>query len=439
MSGTKRDSLYTVMHVNNIEKLVIYMKTSIDFTPDPWERKRIKQLRDMLAKDPNDTYANYNLGNMLLDICQNEDALVCFDRVLQQDSTHMGSWIGKGRVLIRKEDYDGAQKCFEKVPPNDEMHNSALQESKKCEYYEQRRRQMLAYAIEDSNATASLEKWMTDHLDHVKNMHKLLHKFRYARDDNKLKAGNVFHADLVRSFYEDRGPHHPLKVIAVECKDTIEPKTDVDIVLSGDIYLQVWHGKMPLGHTLDNRFWSNDNTQLYIDWCEELKPVKHKLEQLPSNTGKGFVLNFTPGLPPPLPAPLYSLCSERKCVMTMTYYNDKPHIIVFGTSDFKYRDEACRIARVLKRPLKFILGDWDELRKQGRNPMNEAAYGSNVSHDFVRLRNNKEELLKFAKTEIKHPYYDNLVALDSDTLFWDLLSYQMLNDDDCKCVEEKQN
>ena len=47
---------------------------------------------------------------------------------------------------------------------------------------------------------------MGQHLDRIQNLQELLHKFRCARNGRRRKDGNVFHAKLVRLFYELGGP-----------------------------------------------------------------------------------------------------------------------------------------------------------------------------------------------------------------------------------------
>ena len=433
-------------------------KLPVSFEAGPYDRRLLAEQDGALAADPNDIVANCNKGLILLDLGSSGEALECFERALRQDPHCMNAWIGKGRALTMQEDYDGAEECFSRVPEGDEAYGKAQNQSARNKRYRDRRGRVQASVESDDEKKRNdeLERWMDMHLDRIRNLRVLLHKFRCARDGRRRKAGNVFHAWLVRQFYEQSGP---LKVVAVECKNSIEPDTDVDIVLSGDVYVQAWHGKMPMGYTVDEHLRSGDRTPLDMDWCEELKPAQKKLMQLPSNTGKGFVINFTPGMPTPHSPLLHQLCSERKCVMAMTSFNDKPHIIVTGTPDFKYRDEACQIARVLGRPVRFILGDWDILRKQGRDPMSEAAYGHDARQppyfDLISMhyglgqglqsrprfqpphfgplsaRDIKQQLLNYAKDVLKHPSCDDLAELDCEELYMHLYSTLLLKDSDC--------
>lgn len=433
-------------------------KLPVRFEAGPYDHKLLAEQDEALAANPNDIVANCNKGLILLDLCSSEEALECFERALRQDPHCMNAWIGKGRARTMQEDYGGAEECFSMVPEDDEAYGEAQNQSARNRRYRDRRGRVQASVESDDEERLNdeLERWMDMHLDHIRNLHVLLHKFRCARDGRRRKMGNTRHASLVRLFYEQGGP---LNVVAVECKDAIEPNTDVDIVLSDDVYIQVWHGKMPLGYTIDEQTQSGDRTPLDMDWCEELKPVQKKLRQLPSNTGKGFVINFSPGGPVPPSSPLHHLCTERKCVMSMTAFQDKPHIIVTGTSDFKYRNEACQIARVLERPVRFILGDWDELRRQGRDPMSEAAYGHdarqppyfdliNIRHglgqarqswprfqpphfDPLSTRDIKQQLLNYAKDVLKHPSCDDLAKLDCEELYLHLYNTLRLKDSDC--------
>ena len=432
-------------------------KSPVRFEADSYDRKLLKEQDDALAANPNNVVANCNKGLILLDLCDSAGALECYERALRQDPYCMEAWIGKGRALTMQEDYDGAEKCFSMVPEGDEYYDGTQDQSIRNKRYRDRRGRVRAGAESDDEREFNdeLERWVGRHLDRIQNLRAFLHKFRCARDCRRRKAGNVFHAWLVRKFYEHDGP---LKVVAVE-RQGIEPKTDVDIVLSDDVYVQAWHGKISLGYTIDRQIWSGDNTPLDMDWCEELKPVQKKLRQLPSNTGKGFVINFSPGMPPPPYLPLHHLCNERKCVMTMTKFNGNQHIIVYGTSDFKYRDEACQIAQMLERPVRFVLGDWDELRKQKRNPMLESAYGhdpdqppyidlikiyfqlgqarqyrlhsQSLYSDSLRARDIKQQLLNYAKDVLNHPSCADLTKLDCEDLYLQLYSILLLKDSDC--------
>ena len=338
--------------------------------------------------------------------------------------------VTKGRVLTLQEKYDKAEECFIKVPEGDEAYTEAKKWHRCNEWYRDRRGKAPVKTEEttaERDFNNALEHWMGQHLDHIRNLKILLHKFRCVRDGRRRKDGNMFHADLVRMFYERGGS---LKVVAVECND-IEPDTDVDIRLEGDIYIQVWRGKMPLDHSLGGILCEN-RPLTDMNWCEELKPVLKKLRQLPSKTGMGFVLNLVSGingLEPPL---LHELCSERKCVMRI--YENKPHINVYGTSDFKYCDEACQIAQALKRPLRFFLGDWNAMQAQGRDPIGESAYGGNISQLLCRklYAMDKDNLLDYARCNLKYLHYGDLANLPRDALLAHVLYEVRLRDNDCQ-------
>lgn len=406
------------------------MKQPMRFEAGKFERKWMAQLDDALASNPDDAVANCDKGILLLELCRSEEALECFGRVLREDPSHAKALIGRGTALTMLGDYDGADKCFNMVPRHDEAYDEALRQSDRNKRYRDRRGMVEAGAESDGEREFNdgLESWMSRHIDHVQNLQILLDKFRRAKDGHRRKRGNAFHAWLVKRFYEHGGP---LKVVAVECKDTVEPNTDIDIMLSDNVYVQAWYGKAPLGYAVDEQLRSGDSTPLDLDWCEELKPIQKKLRQLPSNTGKCFVINYTPGDSIPAP-PLHHLCSERKCVTTM---NDRSkRVTVIGTSDFKYRKEACRIANALGYRLKFILGDWDELGRQGRDPMQEEAYGHDVlKPPYTDLRRmDQKEMLDYAKHALKHPQYDDLAKLDRDSLLIRLWYYLSLKDNDCE-------
>lgn len=411
---------------------MVRKRSSIHFEPDLSDQELLAQYNAILASDPDDVAANCDKGLVLLDLCRSEEALEYFERALQREPSPARAWIGKGRVLTMQEDYDGAEKCFSMVSADNEFYDEAQNQSARNRRYRDRRgrTQVSVESDDEKEINDELDRWMDAHQDRIRNLHVLLDKFRRARDGGRRKAGNTFHAWLVRKFYEQDGP---LKVVAVECKD-IEPNTDVDIVLSGDVYVQVWHGKMPLGYTIDEHLWLGSNAPLDMNWCEELKPVKKKLRQLPSNTGKGFVINFAPGMPGPLPSKLHQLCSERQCMIIIG--DDKLHAVGIGTLDFKHRKEACMIARALERPLKLILGDWNELIRQGRDIISEASYGHNPLKpqyiDLHRMRDSKQDLLNYAKDTLNHPFCDDLAKLSREDLYMHLYSIQLLMDSDCE-------
>lgn len=400
------------------------------FEADKTDSIRFNQLDKTLTLNPNDPDANYEKGEILLRLCRDSEALEYFERALKQDPSHMRSWVGKGRVFTLQKKYDEAEECFAKVPKDDEIHIEAQNASCLNKWYDDRRGQGSAKITETAYETAhndELEQWMSQHITHIQNLKTLLNKFRGARDGQRRKIGHVFHAELVRCFYEqDSSP----KVISVERNDIERCTTDVDIELEGNIFIQAWRGAMPFDYDLGNIL-SKRRDRFDINWCEELEPVLKKLQQLPSKIGKGFVINYAPNTNGLEPSPLYKFCTENKCVMMMR--QDRPHIIVYGSSDFKYKDEACQIARTLGRPLRFLLGDWKKLQDQGRDPIAESAYGIDMSKPlYNKLCNmNKDDLLKYATQHLKVPHYENLIDLNRDALLVCVLRQVSVQDNDC--------
>ena len=390
-----------------------------------WDRERIEQLDTVLASDPYNVDSNCEKGIILLDLCQNEEALACFENSLRRDPVHTKSLVGKGRALMRKEDYDGAEECFNRVPDGDEEYQNAAFWIIINAYYRSRRGRRTtntAETADEKDMGDSLEDWMERHLGDIQNLEKLLNKFRSAKDENRRKSGHIFHAWLVKKFYEhDSAP----KVVAVECSD-IEPDTDVDIRLDGDIYIQAWYGKTPLEYTIEGRLTRRTDDPTPLDWCEELKPVLNKLKQLPSKTGKGFVINCVPGISGLVSPVLHNLCSERKCVMVIN--PERSHINVYGKTCFAYRDKARQIARVLGLPPKFIMGDWNETQSQGRM-LEEAHYSVGLPWSLYgeMLHMDKEELLNYAK-KLKYPRYEELVNLPLNLLQFRVMQEQRLQD-----------
>ena len=397
----------------------------------------LAQLDETLTSNPDDPDANCQKGNILLRLCRANEALEHFERALRQDPSHMRSWVGKGRVFTLQGEYDKAEECFAKVPKDDEIYIDAQDASRLNKWYDGRRGQGPTKKKETTDETAhndELEHWMNQHINHIQNLEKLLNKFRDERDGQRRKDGHVFHAELVKCFYEQDSS---LKVISVE-RNNIERDTDVDIELEDNILIQAWRGAMPLDHELGNIL-SGKRDRFDINWCEELKPVLKKLRQLPSKIGKGFVINCVPNANGFEPSPLYKFCTENKCVMMIR--KDKPHIIVYGTSDFKYKDEACQIARTLGQPLRFLLGDWKELQAQGRDPIGESAYGINMSKPSYNelCAMNRNGLLKYAKQELKDPCYNDLINLDYAALLVYVLQQVSVRDSDCPEEEPRSD
>ena len=274
-----------------------------------------------------------------------------------------------------------------------------------------------------------LKRWMEQHQDDIENLAAFAHQFQFSRDGNRRKAGNVFHASLVRRFYEYGTP---LKVVGVEYKN-IEPNTDVDIKLNDEIYIQVWHGKMPVGYAIDKQIQFGDRSPLHADWDKEYVWAEKKIRQLPSNTGKGFVLNIQPGYSFPSPL-IHDHCSPNKCVMILS--REALHTILYGTKDFKYLDEACEISHALGRPLRHVLGDWHDLSKHGRDPLHDASYGlssSNPIHfTLFQMYHHRMDLLSYARDVLKYPYCDKLENLDYESLFLRLATFYSYQDDACQ-------
>ena len=405
-------------------------KQPLNLPPDKDDRALLRQLDKILASNPYHIDANYEKGIILLRLCRSDEALACFENVLCQDPTHMKSCVGKGRALTLEEKYDEARKCFGKVPDG-EVHADAVYWNDINDASQAQRVPMPTNTPETADEKKfndSLENWMTQHLGKIQHLEILLRNFKGAKDSLRRKPGHVLHACLVKKFYESGGN---LKVIAVECK-CIEPDTDVDIRLGDDIYIQVWHGKKPAEYTLEQNLNYGISGPMHVDPCEQLKPVLKKLNQLPSNTGKGFVLNFAPGISGIVSPSLHDLCSERKCVMEMS--PGRHHINVYGKSNFKYCDEARQIGRVLNRPLKFFLGDLNEMRAQGRDPIGESAYGINVFQPQFRnfYYMSKDELLHYAQHDLKCPHYDKLVDLSRRDIHFHVWCELMSIDSDCQ-------
>lgn len=142
-----------------------------------WDLERIEWLETVIESDPYNVDANCEKGIILLDLCRNEEALACFEDALSRDLVHAKSLIGKGRALMRKEDYNGAEECFNQVPDGDEEYKNATHWIGVNEYYRDRRGKMPTSTIEtakEKNFRDLLEAWMEQHLDDIQNLKILL-------------------------------------------------------------------------------------------------------------------------------------------------------------------------------------------------------------------------------------------------------------------------
>ena len=175
----------------------------MSLAPDPWDRTQMEQLDSTLASEPDSIDANYEKGIILLELCRSDEALACFEKVLGREPSHMKSRVGEGRALTMEQDYDGAKKCFDKVPNGDAAYKDAQHWSDINDRYRARcgRGQVnTPETADEENLNNSLESWMDRHLGKIQNLETLLRKFKNERDGLRRKPGHALHALLVKAF-----------------------------------------------------------------------------------------------------------------------------------------------------------------------------------------------------------------------------------------------
>ncbi|MDE1770253.1 MAG: tetratricopeptide repeat protein [Thaumarchaeota archaeon] len=66
----------------------------------------------MVSNDHNSWYSS---GNQSAKEGNNDDALIAYDKALEQDPQHIGTWNNKGIVLARLKRYEEAISCYDKA------------------------------------------------------------------------------------------------------------------------------------------------------------------------------------------------------------------------------------------------------------------------------------------------------------------------------------
>ena len=63
----------------------------------------------------NDHHSWYTSGNELVKEGKNDDALMAYDKALEMDPKHVGTWNNKGIVLARLKRFEEAINCYDKA------------------------------------------------------------------------------------------------------------------------------------------------------------------------------------------------------------------------------------------------------------------------------------------------------------------------------------
>ena len=72
-------------------------------------------LIDLLQRDPYHFDGLIALGEALMELGKQDDAIVAFNRVLRFDPTHVGALYYEGAILVNQERYNEAVERFQKV------------------------------------------------------------------------------------------------------------------------------------------------------------------------------------------------------------------------------------------------------------------------------------------------------------------------------------
>jgi Tfp pilus assembly protein PilF len=75
-------------------------------------QERIKQLTEMLTKEPNDCFLHHALGMEYLSSTNFEQAINCFRKVLSIDSNYLGTYYQLGQALEKSGNPNEAVKVY---------------------------------------------------------------------------------------------------------------------------------------------------------------------------------------------------------------------------------------------------------------------------------------------------------------------------------------
>ncbi len=201
-----------------------------------------------------------------------------------------------------------------------------------------------------------LREWLDAHRN-IPCMKKLIENFDDVTDGQRRHDGHVWHAELVRLFYEDGA----FTVEAAESDKVDERYIAIDIkLLDKDnpddiINIQAWHGMTGMGHRIRYLFDTGVNRRPYnFDWEIENKKPKKKIDKLPKQ-GQNFLIQKADQT-----ALKYltsdELLPDHVCILQV--YDCGTH--VYYKPSFKYKETAERLAKILGKPYKIMEGDWSK-------------------------------------------------------------------------------
>ena len=225
-------------------------------------------------------------------------------------------------------------------------------------------------SVEEKDYRDRLRLWLTEHMS-IKNMQMFLKKFDSEKDGERRQDGNVWHAELIKLFYDDG----TFGVAEVECKKTNEENIDIDIRLIDkdnpceDVNIQAWYGMSRTGHKIRHMLHTGIAPDLDgFNWDNEHKALKHKINQLPK-IGQNFVIHKSPSMAL-THIKSHDLLTDYVCVLQV--YDT--HINCYCCSSFKYKATAQKIAKVLRLKLVPLEGDWPS-KPDGMSNLAVATYG----------------------------------------------------------------
>lgn len=76
-------------------------------------KSRKQQIEEMLAEDPNDPFLRYGLAMEYVSAGQDEEAVRCFEQLLQASPDYVPGYMQAGRALARLDRIEQAQALFQ--------------------------------------------------------------------------------------------------------------------------------------------------------------------------------------------------------------------------------------------------------------------------------------------------------------------------------------
>jgi tetratricopeptide (TPR) repeat protein len=76
-------------------------------------KSRKQQIEEMLSQDPNDPFLRYGLAMEYVGTGQDEEAVRCFEQLLQASPDYVPGYMQAGRALVRLDRLEAARAIFQ--------------------------------------------------------------------------------------------------------------------------------------------------------------------------------------------------------------------------------------------------------------------------------------------------------------------------------------